>query len=177
MNENHAYDEKVDNTTLKKTEIMDLVNGYSMKVLDINRKEVYSTISFRKDGEEYSRETILVSYAYDVKDPNDQYAVYSIHLDKIYDNSFVIDLTYVLKPEIYLNVAIPEADADKQPVLKLEKDSITRTYEWEYEDAGFWQENNVDNAVELLKKDSIQGKSVVCLDVQKKVASRNFHTH
>jgi hypothetical protein len=95
---------EVYNATLKKTAILDLDNGYSAKVLDINRKEEWIWISFRKDGDEYSTQTIYLDQTYNVKDQNNQNIVYSIHVDKIYDNSFVVELTYIVKPEILLEI-------------------------------------------------------------------------
>ena len=128
---------EVYNATLKKTAILDLDNGYSAKVLDINRKEEWMWISFRKDGEEYSTQTISLDQTYNVRDQNDQNVVYSIHLDKIYDNSFVVELTYTVNPEISLEV-IPIEKIESEVKIKLNKDTITANYTWEYDNQEFW---------------------------------------
>ncbi|MCL7411731.1 MAG: hypothetical protein M8350_08015 [Methanosarcinaceae archaeon] len=128
---------EVYNATLKKTAILDLGNGYSAKVLDINRKEEWMWISFRKDGKEYSTQNISLDQTYDVKDQNDQNIVYSIHLDKIYDNSFVVELTYILRPEISLQV-IPIEKIESEVKFKLNRDTITANYTWEYDNQEFW---------------------------------------
>ena len=60
------------NATLKKTAILNLDNGYSAKILDINRKEEWIWISFRKDGNEYSTQTFYLDQTYNVKDQNNQ---------------------------------------------------------------------------------------------------------
>jgi len=130
-------DVNVYNATLKKTAILDIDNGYSLKVLEINRKEGYSILSLRKDGYEYGTKKIFVGRSYDVWDPEKQFIVYSIKLESIYDNSFVIDLSYTLKPEIYLYVDFPDRDSERKPTVKIEKDSITRNYVWEYDDRQF----------------------------------------
>lgn len=128
---------EVYNTTLKKTAILDLDNGYSAKVLDINRKEEWMWISFRKDGKEYSTQTISLDQKYNVKDQNDQNIVYSIHVDKIYDNSFVVELTYIIRPEISLEV-IPIEKIESEVKIKLNRDTITANYTWEYDTQEFW---------------------------------------
>jgi len=128
---------EVYNATLKKTAILDLDNGYSAKFLDINRKEEWMWISFRKDGEEYSTQTISLDQTYNVRDQNDQNVVYSIHLDKIYDNSFVVELTYTVNPEISLEV-VPIEKIESEVKFKLNKDTITADYTWEYDNQEFW---------------------------------------
>ncbi|WP_445475488.1 hypothetical protein ACT9XH_01705 [Methanococcoides methylutens] len=126
------------NTTLKKTAILDLENGYSLKVLEIDRKEDFTVISFRKDGTQYSTRTLSTGQTYNVKDPDEKNVVYSIRLDKIYDSSFSIDLTYELKPEIYLKNEPIDIGPEPSIAVSLTEDSITRTYEWEYENTEFW---------------------------------------
>ncbi|NYT19772.1 MAG: hypothetical protein GKC08_05740 [Methanosarcinales archaeon] len=126
------------NTTLKKTAILDLENGYSLKVLEIDRKEDFTVISFRKDGTQYSTRTLSTGQTYNVKDPDEQNVVYSIRLDKIYDSSFSIDLTYELKPEIYLETEPINIEPEPRIAVSLTQDSITRTYEWEYDNTEFW---------------------------------------
>ena len=128
---------EVYNATLKKTAILDLDNGYSAKVLDINRKEEWMWISFRKDGKEYSTQTISLDQTYNVKDQNDQNVVYSIHLDKIYDSSFVVELSYIVRPEISLEV-IPIEKIESEVKIKLNRDTITANYTWEYDNQDFW---------------------------------------
>ena len=128
---------EVYNATLKKTAILNLDNGYSAKVLDINRKEEWMWISFRKDGEEYSTHTIYLDQTYNVKDQNDQNVVYSIHLDKIYDNNFVVELTYTVTPEILLEV-IPIDKIESEVKIKLNRDTITANYTWEYDNKELW---------------------------------------
>ncbi|MGP8330456.1 MAG: hypothetical protein ACT6FF_09105 [Methanosarcinaceae archaeon] len=127
------------NATLKKTAILNLDNGYSAKVLDINRKEEWIWISFRKDGKEYFTQTISLDQTYNVKDQNDQNVVYSIHVDKIYDNSFVVELTYIIRPEISHEV-IPIEKIESEVKFKLNRDTITANYTWEYDNQEFWIE-------------------------------------
>ncbi|SET01229.1 hypothetical protein SAMN04488587_1938 [Methanococcoides vulcani] len=129
------------NITLKKTAILDLENGYSLKILDINRKEEFTVISFRKDEQEYSVRTLLTGQTYNVKDPEDRNNVYSIRVDKIYDSSFTIDLTYELKPEIFQETEPIESETEIKIAVSLDEDSITRTYEWEYDNTEFWIKN------------------------------------
>lgn len=128
---------EVYNATLKKTAIFNLDNGYSAKILDINRKEEWIWISFRKDGNEYSTQTIYLNQTYNVKDQNDQNIVYSVHVNKIYDNSFLVELTYILKPEILLDV-IPIEKIESEVTFKLNRDTITANYTWEYDNQEFW---------------------------------------
>ncbi|MEL4304502.1 hypothetical protein [Methanococcoides sp. LMO-2] len=132
------------NTTLKKTAILDLENGYSLKVLEIDRKENFVEFSFRKDGVQYSRKTISTGQTYNVKDLDGENNVYTIKLDKIYDSSFSIDLTYELKPEIYLETEPITIESETKVTIKLTDDSITRTYEWEYDNTDFWLQAEYD---------------------------------
>lgn len=129
------------NVTLKKTAVLDLENGYSLKILDVNRKEEFTVISFRKDEQEYSVRTLLPGRTYNVKDPEDRNIVYSIRLEKIYDNSFSVDLTYELKPEIFLETETINIEPEIKVAVTLTEDSITRTYEWEYDGTEFWIKN------------------------------------
>ncbi|MDK2892214.1 hypothetical protein [Methanohalophilus sp.] len=130
--------DQLHNVTLKKTAILDLQNGYSLKVLEIDRKEDFTTFSFRKDGIEYSRKTLSTGQIYDVKDPDGKNVVYSIKLDKIYDSSFSIDLVYEIKPEIYLETTTVEIESETKVALSLSDEFITRNYEWEYDNTEFW---------------------------------------
>jgi hypothetical protein len=136
--------EEAHNATLKKTEILSFDNGYSLKVLEINRKDGYTVISLRKDEQEYSRKTISLNRTYGVPDPENRYTVYSVRLDKIYDNSFLIELTYIVEPEISIEVNLTEDSSQPGPVIELGKDSITRTYEWEYDETEFWLQCEYD---------------------------------
>ncbi|WP_440951883.1 hypothetical protein [Methanococcoides sp. FTZ1] len=128
------------NSTLKKTGILDLENGYSLKVLEIDRKEDFAAFSFRKDGIEYSKRTLSTGQTYNIKEPNGDFVVYSIRLDKIYDSSFSIDVTYEIKPEIYIETD-PITIEPVTVAVELTEDSITRTYEWEYDNTKFWMQN------------------------------------
>jgi hypothetical protein len=115
---------EVHNSTLKKTAVLQLENGYSLKVLDISRKEEAVQVSLRKDEQEYSTETVYLGQTYDVKDPNEKNVVYSIHVDNILENSFIVELTYILKPEIFLEASVPENTLNKVDV-KIGTDTIT----------------------------------------------------
>ncbi|MBN2489106.1 MAG: hypothetical protein JXA98_08765 [Methanosarcinaceae archaeon] len=138
--ENPELDSQAYNATLKKTAILYLDNGYSIKILDINRKEEYTRISFRKNDYEYSTKTLFVGQTYDVKDQNDQNVVYSIYVDRIFDNSFMVELTYVLRREILLETTPLEDDLEIKVVARVYEDSITRSYGWEYDNREFWIE-------------------------------------
>jgi hypothetical protein len=121
------------NVTLKKTAILQLENGYSLKILDINRKEGHIWVSFRKDDIEYTTQTIYLGQTYGVKDPENKNVVYSIHVDKILDNSFVVELTYSLSPEIYLEASVPASIQEVKADVRIDADTITRTYTWDYD--------------------------------------------
>lgn len=128
---------EVHNATLKKTAVLELENGYSLKVLEINRKDDVVRLSFRKDGQEYATKTISQGQTYDVRDPNNRNVVYSVRVDKIQDNSFLVDLTYILRPEISLEASIPTSVREVKSDLKIDSDTITRTYTWNYDNSKF----------------------------------------
>ncbi|MCM1987569.1 hypothetical protein [Methanococcoides seepicolus] len=123
--------------SLKKTAVLDLENGYSLKLLEINRTDNYIRISFRKEGQEYLTSNLFTGSTYAVKDPNGEYVVYSVNVDKIYDNSFLIDLTYMTKSAISLDVQFSDHDLQKVPEFSIGSDAITRYYEWEYDGTKF----------------------------------------
>lgn len=123
--------------SLKKTAVLDLENGYSLKLLEINRTDNYVRISFRKEGQEYLTSKLFTGSTYDVKDPNGEYIIYSVNVDKIYDNSFLIDLTYTTKSAISLDVQFSDHDLPKVPEFSIGSDTITRYYEWEYDGTKF----------------------------------------
>ncbi|MBN2111115.1 MAG: hypothetical protein JW705_08555 [Methanosarcinaceae archaeon] len=124
---------EIHNATLKRTAILQLENGYSLKVLEISRKEGFVRISLRKDDLEYATQTIRLDQTYDVRDPNKENVVYSVHVDRILDNSFVVELTYTLRPEIYLDASVPESMLEVSSDVRIGTDTITRTYTWDYE--------------------------------------------
>lgn len=126
------------NTTLKKSAILDLENGYSLKILDIDRKEDFTVISFRKDGNEYSKGLLFTGQTHNVKDPVGENVVYSIRLDKIYDSSFSIDLTYELRAWIFPETEPISIEPGTKAAVTLTDDSITRIYKWEYNNTEFW---------------------------------------
>ncbi|ABE51403.1 Protein with cacluim-binding EF-hand domain [Methanococcoides burtonii DSM 6242] len=125
------------NVSLKKTAVLDIDNGYSLKLLEINRKENFVRLSFRKDGQEYLTSKLLTGNNYAIKDPNDEFVVYSVIVDKIYDNSFLIDLTYTTKSSISLEVPVLDIDQQKVPEVSIGIDTISRNYEWEYDSTKF----------------------------------------
>ncbi|MDI3539216.1 MAG: hypothetical protein PWR29_540 [Methanolobus sp.] len=125
------------NATLKKTAVLDLDNGYSLKVLEINRKDEIIRLSLRKDGQEYATKVISQGQSCDVRDPDNRNVVYSVHVDKIQDNSFLVDLTYTLRPEISLEASIPPSALEVKSDLKIGTDTITRTYIWNYDNKEF----------------------------------------
>ncbi len=120
------------NVSLNKTAVLDIENGYSLKLLEINRNENYVRFSFTKEGQEYLTFKLITGNTYSIKDPNGEYAVYSVNVDKIHDNSFLIDLTYTTKAAIAREVQVSDADLQKVPELSIGSDTITRYYEWEY---------------------------------------------
>ncbi|MGM0770420.1 MAG: hypothetical protein ACQESU_02280 [Halobacteriota archaeon] len=149
IEENYVEDAKLEtpdriekyNATLKRTAILKLENGYSIKVLEIDRKEDLTTFSFRKDEIEYSKKTLSTGQTYKVKDPDEKNAVYSIRLDKIYDSSFSIDLTYEIKPEIHLETTPIDIEPETKIAVTLSDEFITRNYEWEYDNTEFLIQN------------------------------------
>jgi transglutaminase-like putative cysteine protease len=136
ITENPSSPSEIYSSTLKKTEILYLDNGYSLKVLEINRKEEYIRLSFRKDDQEYSTQTIFNSRTFNVKDCNDKNIVYSVTVDKIYDNSFLVQLTYTLRPEILLE-ATPAEKTRQTVELKIDAETATRYYTWNYDSTEF----------------------------------------
>ncbi len=130
---NSHQDTEVHNATLKKTAVLYLENGYSAKVLDIDRKDEIIRLSFRKDEQEYYTQVVHLGETYDVKDPNNKNVVYSIHVDNILNNSFLVELTYTLRPEISLEASIPTSTQEIRSDLKIDTDIITRTYAWNYD--------------------------------------------
>ncbi|WMW22993.1 S-layer protein domain-containing protein [Methanolobus mangrovi] len=123
-------------TALKKTAILELENGYSLKVLDVDKQEERILVSLRKDGNEYATRTMLTGHTYSVKDTKDQNVIYSIHVDEIFDNSFVVELTYTIKPEILLETEVYEGKV-REIEVRINEDTISRTYRWEYENTEF----------------------------------------
>ncbi|WP_292470615.1 hypothetical protein [Methanolobus sp.] len=134
--ENLEIDETPFNISLKKTAVLELDNGYSLKVLDINRQEEQIQVSLRKDGNEYDARTMLSGSTYNVKDTTDLNTIYIIRVDRILDNSFFVELTCQKKPEIMLEAGIYEGKITKSE-LRITDDTITRTYKWEYDDTDF----------------------------------------
>ena len=124
---------EVQNSTLKKTAVLQLENGYSLKILDISRKEGNIQVSLRKDEQEYVTQTMYLGQTYDVRDPNGKNVIYSIRVDNILDNSFLVELTYILKPEIFLEASVPENTLKAKTDIKIGTDTITRTYRWVYD--------------------------------------------
>lgn len=142
--QNTDLNDEVYNATLKKTAILSLDNGYSAKILEIDRKEGFIRVSFRKDEQEYTTKTMLLGQSYEIKDQNSQNTVYSIHVDRILDNSFMVELSYILKPAIYQEV-IPIKTAPQNEVkTKIDMESVTRTYIWSYDDYRFSMECEYD---------------------------------
>jgi hypothetical protein len=121
---------------LKKTAILELENGYSVKVLDVDKQEERILISLRKDGNEYATRTMLTGHTYSVKDTKDLNVIYSIHVDEILDNSFVVELTYTIKPGILLETEVYEGKV-REIEVRINEDTISRTYRWEYENTEF----------------------------------------
>ncbi len=128
--------EQWQSTTLKKTAVLSLENGYSLKVLEIDRREGYAKISLRKDNEEYDVIYLQPDMLYDIMGPDDKEVVYSLILDRIYDSSFVIELSYSPGPGLYTEVSVEKSSE----VVRIEGDTIIRTFEWEYEDSVFYLE-------------------------------------
>jgi predicted transglutaminase-like cysteine proteinase len=137
ITEDSGFSSESYNVTLKKTETLYLDNGYSLKVLEINRKDEYIRLSFRKDGQEYSTHTIFNGRLFNVKDCNGKNTVYSIIVDKIYDNSFLVELTYTLRPEILLEATPVEKTQLTRVELKTDAETATRYYTWNYDGTGF----------------------------------------
>ncbi|MDA0524261.1 hypothetical protein [Methanococcoides alaskense] len=123
--------------SLNKSAVLDIENGYSLKLLEINKKENYVRFSFRKEGQDYLASKLITGNTYSIKDPNGEYAVYSVNVDKIHDNSFFIDLTYATKAAIAREIQVSDADLQKVPELSIGNDTITRYYEWEYDGTKF----------------------------------------
>ncbi|WP_342305054.1 hypothetical protein [Methanolobus sp. ZRKC5] len=62
--------------------------------------------------------------------------VYTVHVDRILDNNFVVELTCAIKPEISLETETYEGKTRINEV-RINEDTITRTYRWKYEDTDF----------------------------------------
>lgn len=122
--------------SLKKTGILELDNGYSLKVLNIDKQEKQIFVSLRKYGNEYDTKTMIVDSTYNVKDTKNINVIYTVHVDRILDNDFVVELTYVIKPEISLETETYEGK-NRISEVRINEDTITRTYRWKYEDTDF----------------------------------------
>ncbi|SFM29754.1 hypothetical protein [Methanolobus profundi] len=122
--------------SIKRTGILELENNYSLKVLTINKDEGKIRVSLRKDGNEYASGSMLVGSTYNVKDTNDLNVIYSVHVNSILDNSFFVELTYTVRPEITLEVDTYEGKVIESD-LKINEDTIVRTYRWYYENTEF----------------------------------------
>lgn len=122
--------------SIKKTGIMEFDNGYSLKVLDIDKQEKQIMVSLRKDGNEYDTRTMATGSVYSIKDTTNTNIIYTIHVNRILDNSFIVELTYVIKPEISLETEIYQGKTRINEV-RINEDTITRTYRWKYEDTDF----------------------------------------
>ncbi|WP_342305055.1 hypothetical protein [Methanolobus sp. ZRKC5] len=55
-------------SSIKKTGILELGNGYSFKVLNIDKQEKQIIVSLRKDGNEYDTRTMVTGSTYNIKD-------------------------------------------------------------------------------------------------------------
>ncbi|WP_340818180.1 hypothetical protein [Methanolobus sp. WCC4] len=122
--------------SLKRTGILEFENNYSLKVLDVDKENERVTISFRKNGYEYASGTMLVGSAYNIKDTNDLNVIYTIYVDGILDNSFVVNLTYTVEPGIILE-ADPYEGKARETDLRINEDTIERIYRWDYESTEF----------------------------------------
>jgi hypothetical protein len=122
--------------TLKRTGVLEIDNGYSLKILNISKQNKNILMSFRKDGNEYATGTLFENKTYSIKDTNDDNNIYTITIVRIYDNSFSVDLSYTIYPEIFLETGIYEGKITQTDV-KINSDSITRYYRWEYDNTDF----------------------------------------
>lgn len=129
--------------TLKITGILELDNGYSVKVLNINKQSESVYLSFRKDGNEYATSTIFTNRTYNVKDTNGENIIYSIRVDNIPESSFIVNLSYTSYPAIALETGIYEGKQTRTDV-KINSDTIIRTYSWEYDNTEFSVEYEYD---------------------------------
>ncbi len=120
-------------SSIKKTGILEIDNGYSLKVLNIDKQEKQIFVSLRKDGNEYDTKTMITGSTYNVKDTKNINVIYTVHVDRILDNDFVVELTYVIKPEISLETETYEGK-NRISEVRINEDTITRTYRWKYED-------------------------------------------
>ncbi|MDY0387628.1 MAG: hypothetical protein RBT65_10980 [Methanolobus sp.] len=134
--ENPDIDLRTYTASIKKTGVMELDNGYSLKVLNIDKQEKQIMVSLRKDGNEYDTKTMFEGSAYRIKDTTNINAIYTVHVDSILDNSFIVELTCVIKPEISQETEIYEGKTRLNEV-RINEDTITRTYRWNYEDTDF----------------------------------------
>nr|WP_321498292.1 hypothetical protein [uncultured Methanolobus sp.] len=117
---------------VKRTGVLDIDNGYSLKVLDISKQSKNVHISFRKDESEYTTGTLFENKTYSIKDTNGENIIYNLRINRISDNSFYVDLGYTVYPEIFLETGIYEGEITRTDV-KINSNSITRSYRWKYD--------------------------------------------
>jgi predicted transglutaminase-like cysteine proteinase len=135
--------------TVKITGVLEIDNGYSIKILDINKPNELIRVSFRKDGNEYDTGILFTNKTYGIEDTNGENIVYSITVDKIADSSFTVDIKYTIYPAIFLETETYEGKNNEIDV-KINGDTITRIYRWEYDNKAFSVEYEYDiNAYNL----------------------------
>ena len=129
--------------TVKKTGVLEIDNGYSLKVLDISKQDKDVRLSFRKDGNEYTTGTLFENKTYSIKDTNGENIIYTIRIDRISDSSFSVNISYEIYPAIFLETGIYEGEITHTDV-KINSNSITRSYRWKYDNTDFSVEYEYD---------------------------------
>ncbi|WP_425342641.1 hypothetical protein [Methanolobus bombayensis] len=129
--------------TLKTTQVLEIDNGYSIKILEINKQSENIRVSFRKDGNEYNTRILVLNKKYNVKDTNGENVIYSISVAKIADNSFTVDISYTIYPAIFLETGKYEGKNNEIDV-RINSDNINRIYRWEYDNTEFSVEYKYD---------------------------------
>ncbi|WMW25105.1 hypothetical protein RE474_13635 [Methanolobus sediminis] len=149
MEQNASMNQTIDSEpvsftlTLKKAAVLEIDNGYSLKVLEISKQSRDVRISFRKDGNEYTTGTLSENKTYSIKDTNGENTIYNIQIVRISDNSFSVELSYTINPAIFLETEIYEGEITHTDV-KINSNTIIRSYRWEYDNTDFSVEYEYD---------------------------------
>ncbi len=129
-------DDNIHTLSLKRTEILELDNGYSLKVLDVDKQEEKIHVSFRKDDNEYTTRIMRTGNTYHIKDTKEQNTIYTVNVNRILNNSFVVNITYTVFPEIFLESEKYEGK-DRINDVRIGSGTLTRSYLWEYANSEF----------------------------------------
>lgn len=134
--ENTTFNQTPFTVSLKKTGVVEFENNYSLKLISVDRQNEQIQVSLRRNGNEYNLETLKSGRTYSISDTENKDTIYTVTVDRILDNNFVVNFTFQMKPGIMLETGFYEGKAIKSEV-HISQDSITRTYRWQYENTDF----------------------------------------